>query len=502
MRIKRFLTTILFISVISINAEAERIAYIADYDSLQIVDVTDPQNPFRLGACNIPTFALMDVFVVDTFAYTVGWSSYGYNGVMKVVNVSDPTAPRIVAGLDNIRGDPHAIYVSGNYAYIAALDYVVPPLRDKRIPGKEDFSVKVVVEGGIRIIDISNPLSPEIVASYDTPYEARDIFVVGDIIYVADYYPLEIYRHISAGIEEEDESRTTDYALRVCPNPFSTNTFISYHSSCISNQPVTLSIYDICGCLVCDFQINSYNSIKSTISVLWDGRDDTGLQLSPGVYFCRLQTGKEIFTKKVVKISIGYNTPMANLSSVGVSEPSACYEGNTSLPYILESHIKENITSSHQSDSIEFLGSVNMPDYAWGVYVQDTIAYVADRNALVTVNVANFSSPQQLGIIDPDVYPTGVTVLDTLAFPNPDLCPRFPVICVTDPALPYVTGWCHIPEMQDVESKGIQVIDTLVYLPMANEGLVIISVKYPDSPIVVGVHNTPRLALDLFVSER
>jgi len=487
----RIILILFFTFTVSSFVFAERIAYIADHDSLQIVDVTDPENPFRLGACDMPTWCY-DVFVVDTFAYATGFTEW-----LQVVNVSDPTAPQIVASLSGIKGDPYAIYVSGNYAYIAAIDYWDPQEnRKNRIPGMEDFSIMADVEGGIRIVDISDPLNPELVASYDTPFEARDIFVVGDIIYVAEYYSLEIYRHINTGIEESDKIHIMNHDLRISPNPFSTFTTITLSlPSTQGKEQLELKIYDVSGRQIRTFVTG--DRFSDAHAVVWDGSDDDGMQLSPGVYFCRLQAGKEVLTRKIVKIGKGYGKPSAKLSNLKANESEGLYYTQRSS--------EDDMQTSRLPDTVEFLGSVMMPDYAWGVYVQDTVAYVADRGALVTVNVADPDSPWVMGSISSPPYAThavGVTGQDTLACLNNGLWSTFSIIGVSDPSTPYVIGWCDIPDLQFVEPKGVQVKDTLVYLADAAEGAVIINVALPDSPFVVTTYDTPHYALDLFVQEK
>ena len=83
---------------------------------LQIVDVTDPQNPVIAGSLN--TMA-KGVYVTGNYAYIADWD-WG----LQIVDVSDPQNPVIAGSLDTAPNPlmSNGVYVSGNYAYIADED--------------------------------------------------------------------------------------------------------------------------------------------------------------------------------------------------------------------------------------------------------------------------------------------------------------------------------------------------------------------------------------------
>ena len=83
------------------------------------------------------------------------------------------------------------------------------------------------------------------------------------------------------------------------PNPFNPSTTISYNVD-ISGM-VTLKVYDVMGrlvrTLVDGYKISGY---ESGYSVVWDGKDQQGQQVSAGLYIYSLQTPTGIKTKKMV----------------------------------------------------------------------------------------------------------------------------------------------------------------------------------------------------------
>ena len=81
------------------------------------------------------------------------------------------------------------------------------------------------------------------------------------------------------------------------PNPFNPSTTISYYLPVAG--PVTLEVYDSSGRLVSRF-LDGAKEEKGTHSVAWRGLDAQGRSVSSGVYFYRLQSGKEILSRKMI----------------------------------------------------------------------------------------------------------------------------------------------------------------------------------------------------------
>ncbi len=113
-------------------------------DRLTVVDVSDPTSPKIIGSVNDTTNldGAWRVFVVGDYAYVTCWSS----DRLTVVDVSSPQAPTVVASITapELAG-ARGLYVSGNYAYVAA------------------YSADRLV-----VIDISSPTAPRLLGSvYD-----------------------------------------------------------------------------------------------------------------------------------------------------------------------------------------------------------------------------------------------------------------------------------------------------------------------------------------------
>jgi len=80
------------------------------------------------------------------------------------------------------------------------------------------------------------------------------------------------------------------------PNPFNPSTTIEY--DVVHSGHVTLNVYDVMGRLVKTLVNNTIE--PATYQVVWDGLDNTGQQVSAGIYIYSLQTQGVTMTKKMV----------------------------------------------------------------------------------------------------------------------------------------------------------------------------------------------------------
>ena len=80
------------------------------------------------------------------------------------------------------------------------------------------------------------------------------------------------------------------------PNPFRTDTVISY--SLEADGPIEITIYDITGRTVRN--LVEGHTKAGFHKLTWDGRDEAGLPVSCGVYFCRLQTQAHVSLNKML----------------------------------------------------------------------------------------------------------------------------------------------------------------------------------------------------------
>jgi hypothetical protein len=266
---------------------SDTLLYAADRDSLLIFNIVDPANVFIVGTLPTPEW-VYDVFIDSIYAYLACRSTFGTDGKMKIVNVSNPSNPELLGeGLFN--GDGRGIFVANGYVYVAAEDFWFI---------KENHSkMRADVEGGIRIFDPETTSNPEFLCGYDTPGNPRELYVQNDFIFVADYDSLQILQHIQSSIEEETKhSVNFDQSIRVYPTLF--NKFVNIAFALPNREKIAIEVFDLQGrkaktIYVRDLQAGRY-------VFYWYGTDNNGQKVPTGVYFVKITTGNSSFSKKVV----------------------------------------------------------------------------------------------------------------------------------------------------------------------------------------------------------
>jgi hypothetical protein len=89
-----------------------------------------------------------------------------------------------------------------------------------------------------------------------------------------------------------------DLTLYSYPNPFRDKTTLSYILP--QKQPVQLAIYNLKGQQV--FSLPNAPNQKGLNAITWNGTDDTGRQVSSGIYFCKLISSGKVTTSKLVML--------------------------------------------------------------------------------------------------------------------------------------------------------------------------------------------------------
>lgn len=88
------------------------------------------------------------------------------------------------------------------------------------------------------------------------------------------------------------------YLNESCPNPFSGTTTISYQLT--RSSDVLLTVYNQLGQKV--RTLVQEKQVVGKQSVTWDGCNNAGQQLTPGIYMCRLQANSKVQTRKIMLV--------------------------------------------------------------------------------------------------------------------------------------------------------------------------------------------------------
>ena len=255
----------------------DTLAYLADDDSLLIVNVSNPSNPAIIGHISTPGSGAYDVWVTGDYAFVIEEDFFGGQGKVNMIDVSNPTSPVLVRQV-SMAATPYGLFVLNDKVYVAADDWWSP--------GRKKGEDRADIEGGIRVVYWEAPDSMDLRLSFDTPGRCRDIFVVDSFIYIAAWDSFMIYKYITTGIAGRDNKFASLQSLIAFPNPFNNQTQISF--TIPTRSFVSIEIYDALGRRVRDLAGGYF--IPGHYNVIWNGKDHNGLQIASGVYYAKLST--------------------------------------------------------------------------------------------------------------------------------------------------------------------------------------------------------------------
>jgi hypothetical protein len=189
---------------------------------------------------------------------------------MDVFDVSNPATPMLIAAL-NLPYAINRIVIAGNLAYLRSLS-------------------------NVEVIDISDPATPRIVADFAPLYATEDyrrtMAAFGDHILFGYTSPGQGIQSMpqqcalstsvpGAGVSHE----TRGVRLDVAPNP-GRRTSIGF--SMPASGAATLEVIDVTGRRV--MSLHAGVLAAGTWTFGWDGRDASGAEAAPGIYFIALRT--------------------------------------------------------------------------------------------------------------------------------------------------------------------------------------------------------------------
>ena len=122
-----------------------------------------------------------------------------------ILDVSDPASPLVVGQTEPFPGTVEGGTVAGNYAYVAANDgglqvvnvsnpaapaetgFCDTPGRASDVAVSGAYAYVAVDGGGLRVMNVSSPWAPYEIGAHGSPSAARGVAVEEQYVYVADY---------------------------------------------------------------------------------------------------------------------------------------------------------------------------------------------------------------------------------------------------------------------------------------------------------------------------
>ncbi len=252
-------------------------------DATVIWDVTDPANPDTLGVIDDPAIVFHHGGDVTTDHRYLYLCDELATGSTPDITIWDIFNPALPIRVGSI-SNPATVH---NIYVVGDLAYVA------------------YYSSGFRVYDISNPAAPVLAGQYDTSKRTGESFIgaIGAYVYLPSGNILVC--DIENGLFVFTVTQTlasqapadADFELEQnFPNPFNPSTRIPFELT--RGGRVALSIYDVAGRRVRDVLDRVLPA--GLHETEWDGRDQDGRAVASGVYFYRMQAGTRTETRRMV----------------------------------------------------------------------------------------------------------------------------------------------------------------------------------------------------------
>jgi len=462
---------------------ANNLLYLADKsEGLKIYDLQNPLYPELLGICNAD-YSVVDVFVKDAYAYLVD------GAYLKVIDISESSAP-YEKGSCSVPYYPNSVDMKDHYVYCGA-SY-----------------------GNITVVDVFNPANPFV--CFDTilpPANLFDLTVYGDHLFVPDWFGWTFIFDISnaqhpiyCGMVEELGIGTSvevygNYLYRPVGDSALGRILGVYDITNVSTPimvghlPITESTSG--GIVYLDGHIYLGNDLDGLRVInVQDPYNpyETGYYQTPGYAKCVFITN-----------NIAYLGSEKLLSIIDVSDPQNCMElgffeleSDINYIWVQDSYV-------YATDSIGGLSIIDvsnplypvqtgyylLPSYwgSFGVWVQDTFAYVSylsSNEGLRVINVADPYNPYEVGNCDGVHCSFSIIGSGSYVY-----MPGLSVVNVQNPSAPYLEA------SLDAGFGNISLTDNCVYIA-GYDSLYVTDVSEPTNPFLVNV--LPYVFGDIYAS--
>ncbi len=353
---------------------------------IYIWDISNPANPSRLK--EISTFGTVSDIFYDSTRQMLFVADY--NGGLEIWDVSEPSNAHFVSRYFN-RHYPYAVYVQGDYAYIADGDLTVVDISDPSNPHEvarltmggttRDIVVRghfaYMAGGPLFIVDVSNPQNPTLVSQTYLNWGSSKLDVVDTLAYVADMFidVVNVTNPLNPHIVG-----TFDYPGIVCNDVDVVGNFI-YAATDSGLGVIDASDLDSIRLIA------SYNLPNRAGKVVSFGHYvfvADGMLLEP--------MHSALYAFDVSQPS----SPVQIWQHLAPDEPKSIFvEGNRA--YLATYSTGIYVLDITAPSDIHELAHYDTPGHADGVYVEDSYAYVADHNSLLILDVSDPGNIHEVG---------------------------------------------------------------------------------------------------------
>ncbi len=471
-------------------------------DGLWIVDVSNPENPFKAGAYK-DTKQNLDVFsvYVDNHLAYLGCGLSGVN----IVDVSDPGNTNLLKNIDlpgAMAGLTYAVdtIVSGDYLYVSDIfvgQHIIDvsdlndpqPIKLLTLTPAQDLFIAnnylfvSLMSGSLEIIDISNPeeiTEDSIAASYQNEGLANKVSrVAGNTAYVgfdqAGLYVLDI-TDINNPVHEPAWEYTATGAKSIALDTVQKTAYIT-------DDQIGLQKIDVADPSNMS-QLAEFDTPADVISI--DIAGDYAYALDDAVGDTPENEGLRILKISIINQAIEFT--LSGFVATPGKAGDVCVFGENA--YVADGENGLQIINILDKTAPETRPPMETPGTATGVFVNSGFTYIADGEAgLSIVDTGNPAEPELFDPFDTAGYANDVFIDEDFAYVA-DGENGLVIINVSDPKAPKLAG--SLKTQGTAES--IVVDGNFAYVANGNKGLAIIDVSNKNLPDPVESFDTAGYA--------
>ncbi len=451
----------------------------ADWNGLDILDISTPSKPFAVGNLNLKA-QTNSVFVYGNYAYVA--CSDG----LHIVDVSIPASPQAVGAYSLQNGTIEDVLVDGNYAYIASTyrqySYCYIDILDVSNPAEpstignsifvgiySSSSGKIklrknghylfycnVIDQNLLIYDVSDPFSPQL---KNTINPVEKFALNGNIAYTLYKNNLKIFNIANPRVPQEMATLAIDYDVE---NIFAAGNYL-YLTEQLNQFQWQLQIIDV------------------SKPALPRVSGNCPLPATPSGLMVSGQTAT-ITAKRHGLFTFDVNNPAAPrlLKRYDFSWLPVDVFVTGNRAYIADAYGELKIFDITSPTSPVLLCTYTTFNNISALAIQGNYVYLAtNKNGLEIIDVSNPAKPVKAGSFCPGCNLLEITIAGNYAYLLQYYDNIFYILDISNPAVPAVIGQLQIHPMSKVHIEGNYALISGEY------GVDVVDISNPASPVII-----------------
>ncbi len=472
---------------------------VSEQTGLQIFDITQPDHPVALGSLDVPSQS-KGIAVSGQYVY------YGhhplYSGITDflIIDAADPASPTLVSTLE-LPGIPKGIAISGSHAFVAAnnegllvidiSDPLEPEMVGQMDDGENYYTVTVrdilafvLNSGGLQILDVSVPTNPQLLGNCDPNEYFQAMLVFENYVYVTTLNELMIFDITNLADPQVVSSLTFPY-----------NDWTTMPGELVLEGQVLFVGTRNAGLQTVDVSNPSDPTIVGSFPL---AEQVTGIALHENhAYLGYLSAWTPGF--QVVDITNHLNPEMIGVTG-GVYEPRDMVVSGD-LACIASHYDGLKIVDISNAEAPQVIGGISTPEFVLSLDVSGSFAFVGEQDGgLQIIDLSDPTNPEIVGSTPATGDVGGVLVQgDQLFITTSDSgTQRMLIYDISSPTSPWYRGMVTFsteypyPVGMDVEGDIVCAIQ--------DNWLFVVDISNPVNPYIVSTTNVPGGMGDVVMS--